>query len=200
MFTGIIEQTGIIESLDLNDAGGARLRLRAELGDAARGDSVAVNGVCLTMLPAGHGLYDADLSPETLERTTIGSLTSGAVVNLEQSLALGARLGGHLVQGHVDATGRLLSIDRQGDFAVFRWSYPSSLADLVVDKGSIAVDGISLTIVDPDSESFSVAVIPETLERTNLGRSAVGDGVNLEFDIMAKYARHLFLRYLEGRD
>ncbi len=200
MFTGIIEKTGIIESLDINHAGGAKLRLRAELGDAARGDSVAVNGVCLTMLPAGDGRYDADLSPETLQRTTIGSLTEGSIVNLEQSLALGARLGGHLVQGHVDATGQLLSIDRQGEFAVFRWSYPTDLADLVVDKGSIAVDGISLTIVEPDTGSFSVAVIPETLERTNLGRSTVGEGVNLEFDIMAKYARHLFSRYLEGRD
>lgn len=199
MFTGIIEQTGIIESLD-TDARGARLRLRASFGEVARGDSVAVNGVCLTMLPAGDDLYDADLSPETIKRTTIGSLQPGAVVNLEQSLALGARLGGHLVQGHVDATGQLLSIERQGEFALFRWSYPPSVADLILDKGSIAVDGVSLTIVDPDETSFAAALIPETLERTNLGMSRPDEKVNLELDIMAKYARHLFLRYLENRD
>lgn len=199
MFTGIIETTGTIDSLDRSDRG-ARLRLRASLGEVRRGDSVAVNGVCLTMLPAGDDLYDADISPETMARTTIGRLAPGAVVNLEESLALGARLGGHLVQGHVDATGELLSVERQGEFALFRWSYPSSVADLIVEKGSIAVDGISLTVVDPDETSFAVAVIPETLDRTNLGRSRPGDEVNLELDMMAKYARHLFLRYVEKRD
>lgn len=199
MFTGIIDKTGTIETLETRPDGAARIRLRAGL-DAARGDSVAINGVCLTMLPAGDDLYEADLSPETVQRTTIGRLAPHTVVNLEQSLALGARLGGHLVQGHVDATGKLLSIERQGEFALFRWSYPEAFGDLIVDKGSVAVDGISLTIVDPDAESFAVAVIPETLERTNLGSSRPGDEVNLEFDIMAKYARHLFLRYLENRD
>ncbi|MBW3671674.1 MAG: riboflavin synthase, partial [Acidobacteria bacterium] len=120
MFTGIIETTGTIESLDQSDRG-ARLRLRASLEQVSRGDSVAVNGVCLTLLPAGDGLYDADISSETMARTTIGRLIPGTVVNLEQSLALGARLGGHLVQGHVDATGELLSVERQGEFALFRW-------------------------------------------------------------------------------
>lgn len=199
MFTGIIETTGTIESLDQSDRG-ARLRLRANLENVSRGDSVAVNGVCLTMLPAGDDLYDADISPETMARTTIGRLAPGTVVNLEESLALGARLGGHLVQGHVDATGELLSVERQGEFALFRWSYPSSVADLIVEKGSIAVDGISLTVVDPDETSFAVAVIPETLDRTNLGRSRPGAAVNLELDMMAKYARHLFLRYMGDRD
>lgn len=199
MFTGIIDRTGTIETLETKTGGAARIRVRAEL-DAERGDSVAINGVCLTMLPAGDDLYEADLSPETVQRTTIGRLAPYTVVNLEQSLALGARLGGHLVQGHVDATGKLLSIERQGEFALFRWSYPEAFGDLIVDKGSVAVDGISLTIVDPDTESFAVAVIPETLERTNLGGAHPGDEVNLEFDVMAKYARHLFLRYLENRD
>lgn len=200
MFTGIITRTGTVESLATTSGGAAKLRVRASLDRVRRGDSVAVNGVCLTMLPAGEDLYDADLSPETVERTSIGRLAPGTVVNLEQALAVGDRLGGHMVQGHVDATGELLSIERQGEFAVFRWSYPATFMDLIVDKGSVAVDGISLTIVDPEPDSFAVAVIPETLERTNLGRSHPGDEVNLEFDVMAKYARHLFLRYLETRD
>ncbi|MDX1585061.1 MAG: riboflavin synthase [Thermoanaerobaculia bacterium] len=200
MFTGIIEKTGVIESLELRENGSARLRLRAELGELSRGESVAVNGVCLTMLPAESGLYDADLSPETMKRTALSDLQSRSRVNLETALALGDRLGGHLVQGHVDATGELISIERQDEFAVFRWSYPERFADLVVDKGSIAVDGISLTIVDPDESSFAVAIIPETLDRTTLGHSSPGERSNLEFDIMAKHARHLFQRYLEARD
>lgn len=200
MFTGIIERTGIIESLETLGDGGVKFRLRTDLEGVRRGDSIAVNGVCLTMLPAADGLYEADLSPETVKRTTLGGLNKGAIVNVEQALALGDRLGGHFVQGHVDATGELVSIERQGDFAAFRWRYPESFADLVVDKGSIAVDGISLTIVDPEDDTFAVAVIPETLDRTNLGRSRPGDRVNLEFDMMAKYARHLFVRYLEDRD
>lgn len=200
MFTGIIEQTGTIESIDIRENGSAKLRLRANLGRVSRGESVAINGVCLTMLPAAEGLYDADLSPETMARTSIGDLGPGSIVNLEKALALGERLGGHLVQGHVDATGELMSIERQDEFALYRWAYPESFADLVVDKGSIAVDGISLTIVDPDSSSFGVAIIPETLARTNLGIAEPGLRSNLEFDVMAKHARHLFLRYLEGRD
>jgi riboflavin synthase len=199
VFTGLIERTGTIETLQHLDSGGGRLRLKTDLASIRRGESLAVNGVCLTALPLGQGVIEADLSQETLRRTTLGTMEAGTEVNLELPLALGDRLGGHLVQGHVDATGELLSIEREGDFAVFRWSFSPSHGDLIVDKGSIAVDGISLTIVEPDDSSFSVAVIPETLAKTNLGSAVAGQRANLEFDIMAKHARHLFLRYLESR-
>jgi riboflavin synthase len=199
VFTGLIERTGRIEGLQHLSSGGGRLHLKTDLTSIRRGDSLAVNGVCLTALPMDHGVIEADLSQETLRRTTLGTMEAGTEVNLELPLALGDRLGGHLVQGHVDATGELLSIEREGSFAVFRWSFPPAHGDLIVDKGSIAVDGISLTIVEPDDSSFSVAVIPETLAKTNLGSAAAGQRANLEFDIMAKHARHLFLRYLEHR-
>ena len=161
-----------------------------------RGESLAVNGVCLTVLPDSDGALLADLSDETLSRTTLGSLGVGLRVNVERALALGDRMGGHLVQGHVDTTGTLISITHEGDFAVYRWSFPEEYADLVVPKGSVAVDGVSLTIVDPDSNSFGAALIPETLRRTNLGLANIGDAVNLEFDMLAKYVRSLVIPYL----
>ncbi len=195
MFTGIILHSGTIESFDRLE-NGARMRLRTtDPQPFDRGESLAVNGVCLTMLPAGGSLV-TDLSDETLARTTLGSLGAGATVNVERALALGDRLGGHLVQGHVDCVGRLLSITSEGDFAVYRWSFPLQFADLVVSKGSIAVDGVSLTIVEPDGTSFGSALIPETLRRTNLGAARIGDGVNLEFDMVAKYVRSLVSPYL----
>ena len=198
MFTGIILTNGVIETFDRLEAG-ARMRVRT--GDEApfaRGESLAVNGVCLTVLPQDDGAVLLDLSDETLSRTTLGSLGAGAVVNLERALAIGDRLGGHFVQGHVDGVGALLSIAAEGEFAVYRWSYPPEYAGLVVDKGSIAVDGVSLTIVDPDASSFGAALIPETLRRTNLGNARVGDAVNLEFDMIAKYVRTLVAPYLAG--
>lgn len=198
MFTGIILTDGIIEAFDRLDAG-ARMRLRT--GDDApfeRGESLAVNGVCLTVLPQGTGSIVTDLSNETLSRTTLGSLGAGARVNLERALAVGDRLGGHMVQGHVDAVGALLSIATEGDFAVYRWSYPAEYAELLVNKGSVAVDGVSLTVVDPDASSFGAALIPETLRRTNLGSARIGDAVNLEFDMIAKYVRGLVAPYLAG--
>lgn len=200
MFTGIILHTGTIQSFEPLP-NGARMRVRTTDPEPfVRGESLAVNGVCLTMLPEPAGSLVADLSDETLARTTLGTLRDGDAVNVERALALGDRLSGHLVQGHVDTTGRLLSIASETDFAVYRWSYPSSFADLVVSKGSIAVDGISLTIVDPsvdgDEGSFAVALIPETLRRTNLGAQRVGDAVNIEFDMVAKYVRSLVAPYL----
>ena len=195
MFTGIINHTGIIDSLD-NLESGARLRLRTtDEAPFVRGESVAVNGVCLTVLPEG-GVLVADVSNETLARTTLGSLTSGAKVNIERAMSLGDRLGGHLVQGHVDCVGTLLSIVAEGEFAVYRWSVPTEYAELVVDKGSIAVDGVSLTVVEPDGDSFGAALIPETLRRTNLGSAKAGDRVNLELDMIAKYVRSLVAPYL----
>jgi len=196
MFTGIIHSSGVIEAIDKLDAG-ARLRIRGE-ERLERGESVAVNGVCLTVIPNGP-TFSTDISNETLARTTLGSLGAGTVVNLERALAVGDRLGGHFVQGHVDTTGKLISTESEGEFAVYRWSFPSDYADLVVSKGSIAVDGISLTIVDPDASSFAVALIPETLRRTNLGTARVGDRVNLEFDMIAKYVRTLVAPYLTAR-
>ena len=196
MFTGIILHSGVVESFDKLPAG-ARLRLRTTDEEPfLRGESVAVNGVCLTVMPQEDGSLVADLSNETLSLTTLGSLASGARVNVERALAVGDRLGGHIVQGHVDTTGVLLSIKSEGEFAVYRWSFPAEFADLVVSKGSIAVDGVSLTIVEPDAGSFAVALIPETLRRTNIGDSRLGDPVNLEFDMMAKYVRNLVAPYL----
>ena len=199
MFTGIILTNGIIEAFDRLDAG-ARMRLRT--GDEApfeRGESLAVNGVCLTVLPQRGGSIVTELSNETISRTTLGALGAGARVNLERALALGERLGGHMVQGHIDAVGALVSIAAEGDFSVYRWSYPSEYADLLVNKGSIAVDGISLTVVDPDRTTFGAALIPETLRRTNLGSARIGDAVNLEFDMIAKYVRGLAAPYLAGK-
>jgi riboflavin synthase len=196
MFTGIILHTGTIESFERR-SNGARLRIRTSDPDPfTRGESLAVNGVCLTVLPESNGSLVADLSDETLARTTLGSVGTGTRVNVERALALGDRLGGHLVQGHVDTTGTLISIASEGDFAVYRWSFPAEDAELVVAKGSIAVDGVSLTVVDPDANSFGAALIPETLRRTNLGAANIGDAVNLEYDMIAKYVRTLVSPYL----
>jgi len=196
MFTGIILHHGSVESCERR-ANGARMRLRTTDPEPfARGESLAVNGVCLTVLPESDGALIADVSDETLARTTLGDLASGATVNVERALAIGDRLGGHIVQGHVDATGTLASIATEGEFAVYRWSYPEEFAQLVVSKGSIAVDGVSLTIVEPDSTSFGAALIPETLRRTNLGDARAGVSVNLEFDMIAKYVRNLVAPYL----
>jgi riboflavin synthase len=196
MFTGIIHRTGIIESFARNESG-AQLRLRTEDAEPfVRGESVAVNGVCLTVLPQDDGSLLTDISNETLARTTLGALVRGTRVNTERAMALGDRLGGHLVQGHVDGVGTLQSIKREGTFAVYRWSHPAEYADLIVDKGSIAVDGVSLTVVEPDGSSFCAALIPETLDRTNLGAATVGGRVNLELDMVAKYVRSLAAPYL----
>jgi riboflavin synthase len=196
MFTGIINHTGIIDSLD-NLASGARLRLRTtDDTPFIRGESVAVNGVCLTVMPEDDDVLVADVSNETLARTTLGALTNGAKVNVERAMSLGDRLGGHLVQGHVDCVGTLLSVKAEGEFAVYRWSVPREYAELVVDKGSIAIDGISLTVVEPDGVSFGAALVPETLRRTNLGEAVVGARVNLELDMIAKYVRSLVAPYL----
>jgi riboflavin synthase len=195
MFTGIINHTGTIDSLQTLTSG-ARLRLRtSDDTPFVRGESLAVNGVCLTVLPDDDMLI-ADVSNETLSRTALGSLTNGARVNVERAMSLGDRLGGHLVQGHVDCVGELLSVNAEGEFAVYRWSVPEEYAELVVDKGSIAVDGVSLTVVEPDGVSFGAALIPETLRRTNLGQAVIGDRVNLELDMIAKYVRSLVAPYL----
>lgn len=196
MFTGIILHTATIESFE-RLSNGARVRIRTTDPEPfTRGESLAVNGVCLTVLPEHDGSLVADLSDETLSRTTLGSLGAGVSVNVERALALGDRMGGHIVQGHVDTVGALMSTTSEGDFAVYRWSCPEEYADLLVSKGSVAVDGISLTVVDPEPGSFGAALIPETLRRTTLGTARTGDRVNLEFDMIAKYVRTLVLPYL----
>jgi len=196
MFTGIINHSGTIDSFE-RLPNGARMRLRTtDTEPFVRGESLAVNGVCLTVLPEDDGSLFADLSDETLSRTTLGRLGAGATVNVERALAIGDRLGGHMVQGHVDTVGQLVSITTEGEFAVYRWSHPAEYVQLVVNKGSIAVDGVSLTIVDPDGATFGAALIPETLRRTNLGAARAGDHVNLEFDMVAKYIRTLVLPYV----
>lgn len=196
MFTGLIHHSGVIEAFETLTAG-ARLRLRTTIGgEVERGESIAVNGVCLTVLPEVDGSLLTDVSNETLSRTTLGTLRGGARVNVERALLAGERLGGHIVQGHIDCVGMLLSIREEGAFAVYRWSFPPEYGELIVAKGSVAVDGVSLTIVDPDAAAFSAALIPETLRRTNLGSASIGDPVNLEFDMIAKYVRHLVAPYI----
>jgi len=195
MFTGIIQNNGVIEALETLGAG-ARLRLRTTIAAPfERGESVAVNGVCLTVLPEPDGSLTTDVSNETLARTTLRGFSPGTRVNIERALAVGDRLGGHIVQGHVDTVGMLISINAEGEFAVYRWSFPEEYADLIVAKGSVAVDGVSLTIVDPDPSSFGAALIPETLRRTSLGTANIGDRVNHEFDMIAKYIRSLVAPY-----
>ena len=188
MFTGIVEELGQVVSLD-----GPRLRLgaRTVLSDVTMGASIAVNGCCLTVVGWGDDWWDADVSDETFSRTSLGSLSPGDPVNLERPVRLEDRLGGHLVQGHVDAVG-VVTVPAP-ELAV---RMPEHLMRYVVEKGSITVDGVSLTVVDVLSDGFSVALIPHTCEVTTLGARAVGDLVNLEVDVMAKYAERLLAGHL----
>jgi riboflavin synthase len=183
VFTGIVEELGRVVSLD-----GGRLRIAAELvlEDAKIGDSTAVNGCCLTVVDTGPGWWEADVTDESLARTNLGDLRAGDLVNLERPVRLADRLGGHLVQGHVDAVGEI--VHAAPDLQV---RMPGELARYVVEKGSVTVDGISLTVVVAADDSFTVAVIPHTAEVTTLGTKGPGDRVNLEVDIMAKYVERL---------
>lgn len=195
MFTGLIETTGTVRALDATD-GGVRLTIDTPMAaDLALGDSVATNGVCLTVVSRDDESWRADVSPETLRVTAIGALTAGARVNLERPLAVGSRLGGHFVQGHVDAVGRIEAIDVEGEFRRVRISFPPALAAYFIEKGSVAVDGISLTVAAVDRSSFEVQIIPHTWTETTLRDAQVGDRVNLECDMVGKYVlRGLALR------
>jgi riboflavin synthase len=189
MFTGIIEELGVVERLQaVGGRGGHRLRLAAGkvLDGAHVGDSLAVNGCCLTVTAFGAGWWEADVSDETMRRTTLGRLEPGDAVNLERPVRLDDRLGGHLVQGHVDGVGEVVA--PAPDLSV---RMPSNLLRYVVEKGSISVDGVSLTVVEPTPDGFTVAVIPHTAEVTTLGRRRPGDGVNLEVDVIVKYVERL---------
>jgi riboflavin synthase len=193
MFTGLITDMGGVERL-VPRQGGARLTLRPRAMDVdalVLGESVACSGVCLTVVERGGGLVSFDAVPETLSRTTIGGWRPGSLVNLERALALGDRLGGHLVQGHVDAVGELLTRTAEGQGARLAISLPAAIAPLVAEKGSIAVDGVSLTVAAAGRDRFEVALIPETLARTTLGEARSGTKVNLEADVVARHVARL---------
>lgn len=187
MFTGLVESVGqLVERTPT--AGGFRLRIATSLAsELSSGDSLAVNGVCLTVIRSAHGDVHADVGPETSRVTTLGSLAEGAVVNLERPLRADGRLGGHFVQGHVDAVGRLEAIRPEADFYWITVSFSPLLAPYLIHKGSIAVDGISLTVASLGATAFDVQIVPFTMEHTNLGRAQVRDFVNLECDMVAKY-------------
>jgi riboflavin synthase len=205
MFTGIIEELGEVLSVeDLGDSSRIRLRGPVTTQDAREGQSIAVNGVCLTVLDtdaqlaSAPGEFSADVMAETLHRSSLGALAPGSRVNLERAMALGARLGGHLVQGHVDGTAVLLSrspgesgADGAPQWEVLRLSLPAALSRYLVDKGSITVDGVSLTVVEAAADSFTVSLIPATLSHTTLGAKEIGETVNLEVDVLAKYVERL---------
>ena len=191
MFTGIVEEVGSVVSISDN-----AMTVRAEkvMSDLKLGDSISVNGACLTAVSIADSQFSVDLSPETMRRTSLGQLTEGGSVNLERALSASDRMGGHIVQGHVDGTGRITSTKDEGDSIIFRVRAPSRLMPYIVEKGFIAVDGISLTVVKVGTSSFTLAVIPFTLRNTNLQTLSVGARVNLEADILAKYVESLLNR------
>ena len=192
MFTGIVEELGeVVAVSDLGDS--ARLQVRGPVVvDGTRcGDSVAVNGVCLTVVEVADGTFMADVMRETLDRSSLGALAPGSPVNLERPMRLDGRLGGHLVQGHVDGTGAVLERSPSQHWDVVRISLPGDLARYVVPKGSVTVDGVSLTVASVADTSFTVSLIPTTLARTTLGPKRPGDPVNLEVDVVAKYVERL---------
>ena len=192
MFTGIIEESGTVRSV-IEAAGGGRIEIEASLvtKGTTDGDSIAVNGVCLTALDIRPDGFAADVSHETLDRSTIGKLSSGSLVNLERSVTPSTRLGGHIVQGHVDGRGKFISAEKNGDFWTVRIGFPKELARYFVYKGSVAIEGISLTIAKLDETSFDIAVIPKTWDLTNLSTLSPGDEVNLEADVIAKYVERM---------
>jgi riboflavin synthase len=192
MFTGLVEEIGTVVGLEsLGDS--VRLTVRGPVvtADAGHGDSIAVNGCCLTVMALSGDAFSADVMAESLARTSLGDLEVGSVVNLERAVAAGARLGGHIVQGHVDGTGTLIERTPSEHWEVLRFSLPPEASRYLVEKGSITVDGVSLTVVDVTDDSFSVSLIPTTLADTTLGALEPGDRVNLEVDIVAKYVERL---------
>jgi riboflavin synthase len=191
MFTGLVEDVGSVSDVQATDAG-VRLTVRTPLASQiGEGDSIAVDGVCLTAVAPGNGAFSADVMRETLRRSSLGALRPGGRVNLEQALRADARLGGHIVQGHVDAAGTVKSVRDDGFARVVTIAAPPELLRYVVEKGSIAVNGVSLTVSAVSSETLEVSLIPETLARTTLGAAAPGASVNLEADILAKYVEKL---------
>ena len=198
MFTGIIEEVGeIVEVHNTDDFRRARIAAARILDDIKPGSSISTNGVCITVREIDPGSFTADLSRETLDRTTFRNIGSGTHVNLERSMRADSRFGGHIVQGHVDGVGRIRRFDREDDDWMLEVDYDPAAASRIVWKGSIAVDGISLTVAGLEASSFCIAIIPHTLENTNLKYAQPGDEVNLEFDVLAKYVENLVSPYLE---
>jgi riboflavin synthase len=202
MFTGIIEEVG--EVVDVSEGGDFRtiqVRGRSVFDDLRLGSSIAVNGVCLTARSIAADAFSAEMSRETLARTSLGGLARGAIVNLERPMRADSRFGGHIVQGHVDGVGRILEFDRRGDAWNLEIEYPGLGSRYIVEKGSITVDGISLTVAAlRGANAFSVAIIPHTFENTNLKSARRLDDVNLEFDILAKYVENLIKPYAVRND
>jgi riboflavin synthase len=187
MFTGLVESVGEVAEVNPT-AAGVRLRVSTTLArEMTPGDSLAVNGVCLTVTLADAEAVFADVGPETLRVTTLGSLRRSSLVNLERPLRADGRFGGHFVQGHVDTVGRIVDLRPDADFHWLKVQFPSSLAAFIVQKGSIAVDGISLTVAELEADRFDVQIVPYTMEHTNLRRAQSGDRVNLECDMVGKY-------------
>ncbi|MGW6883260.1 riboflavin synthase [Streptomyces goshikiensis] len=192
MFTGIVEELGEVTAVEqLAEASRFRLRGPVVTEGAKHGDSIAVNGVCLTVVETADGEFTADVMQETLNRSSLGTLGQGSRVNLERPMALGGRLGGHLVQGHVDGTGEILSRTPSEHWELVKVALPAHLARYVVEKGSITVDGVSLTVVEAAADHFTISLIPTTLALTTLGIKQPGDPVNLEVDVLAKYVERL---------
>jgi riboflavin synthase len=198
MFTGIVEEAGeILERVETDD--GLRLWIGCSFAGALRpGESVSTSGACLTVEEIGEDRFSVFLAAETLERTYLGELTEGARVNLERAMPADGRFDGHLVQGHVDATGEVRAVEPVGEDWRFAFSLPEALAPYVVEKGSVTVDGISLTVAARSEEGFEVAIIPTTYELTTLAEKAVGDPVHLEVDVIAKYVESVAEAYLDG--
>jgi len=192
MFTGIIEELGSVANLERH-AAGARISIAANVvtKDSHDGDSISVNGVCLTALDITNSAFSADVSQETLDRTTLGSLAVSTRVNLERAVTPMTRLGGHIVQGHVDGRGTFISAAESGDFWTVRIGFPPELAKYLVYKGSVCVEGISLTVAALGDDNFDIAIIPKTWEMTNLSTLKPGDAVNLEVDVIAKYIERM---------
>ncbi|GHF51421.1 MULTISPECIES: riboflavin synthase [Streptomyces] len=192
MFTGIVEELGEVVAVEqLGDSSRFKLRGPIVTEGAKHGDSIAVNGVCLTVVEHADGEFTADVMAETLNRSSLGALAPGSRVNLERPMALGGRLGGHLVQGHVDGTGTIVERTPGEHWEIVKIALPDGLGRYVVEKGSITVDGVSLTVVDAADDHFTVSLIPTTLDLTTLGIKKPGDPVNLEVDVLAKYVERL---------
>ena len=199
MFTGIVQGRGTV-ARQRPAGGGMVFRLEADfaLDDPEEGESIAVNGVCLTAIDIRGDRFTVDVSPETLSRTGLGALRVGGLVNLERALRLSDRLGGHLVSGHVDGRSRVIDRRAAGDFTLFSFSLARSLAKYVIEKGSVAIDGVSLTVNSCEGERFAVSIIPHTLAMTTLGALKPGDLVNVEVDIIGKYVEKLLAEKSAG--
>ena len=188
MFTGLIEEKGVVESISVDESLG-RLTIQADVAsaDAQIGDSISINGCCLTVVTISNNQLSFDTVEETLNRTNLGNLKTGDIVNLERSLTASDRMGGHFVTGHIDVTANITKIIDEQDWKKFWFEISSEFSKYMASKGSVAVDGVSLTLVDVETEDFSVVLIPHTLEMTTLGERAVGDRVNIETDLLSKY-------------